>query len=60
MTDRINNEFSHLEGLFERSMIPIDIPEMKKTADFILRKIREKDNDQYEALLISIGEAITV
>jgi wobble nucleotide-excising tRNase len=59
MTDRINNEFSHLEGLFERSMIPIDIPEMKKTADFILRKINEKDNDQYEALLISIGVEIT-
>lgn len=55
MTDRINNEFSHLEGLFERSMIPIDIPEMKKTATFILDKIREKDNEQYEALLISIG-----
>lgn len=60
MTDRINNEFSHLEGLFERSMIPIDIPEMKKTATFILNKIKEKDNDQYEALLISIGVAITV
>lgn len=60
MTDRINNEFSHLEGLFERSMIPIDIPEMKKTADFILRKIKEKDNDQYEALLISIGIEITI
>lgn len=60
MTDRINNEFSHLEGLFERSMIPIDIPEMKKTADFILTKIREKDNDQYEALLISIGVETTV
>lgn len=59
MTDRINNEFSHLEGLFERSMIPIDIPEMKKTADFILKKIRDKDNDQYEALLISIGVEIT-
>lgn len=60
MTDRINNEFSHLEGLFERSMIPIDIPEMKKTANFILKKIREKDNDQYEALLISIGEETPV
>jgi len=38
MTDRINNELSHLEGLFERSMMPIDIPEMKKTAKFILGK----------------------
>jgi wobble nucleotide-excising tRNase len=55
MTDRINNEFSHLEGLFERSMIPIDIPEMKSTALFILNKIKEKDNEQYEALLLSIG-----
>ncbi len=55
MTDRINNEFSHLEGLFERSMIPIDIPEMKKLAKYILDKIRENDNDQYDALLLSIG-----
>lgn len=55
MTDRINNEFSHLEGLFERSMTPIDIPEMKKTAKFILDKIKEKDNEQYDALLLSIG-----
>lgn len=59
MTDRINNEFSHLEGLFERSMTPIDIPEMKKTAQFILDKIKEKDNEQYEALLLSIGVEIT-
>lgn len=58
MTDRINNELSHLEGLFERSMIPIDAPEMKKTATFILNKIKEKDNEQYEALLLSIGVEI--
>lgn len=55
MTDRINNEFSHLEGLFERSMMPIDVPEMKKTSKFILDKIKEKDNEQYDALLMSIG-----
>lgn len=58
MTDRINNEFSHLEGLFERSMTPIDVPEMKKTATFILEKIKEKDNEQYEALLMSVGVEI--
>lgn len=58
MTDRINNEFSHLEGLFERSMTPIDIPEMKKTARFILDKIKDKDIEQYEALLLSIGVEI--
>lgn len=55
MTDRIINEFSHLEGIFERSMTPIDIPEMRKTARFILNKIEENDTEQYEALLESIG-----
>lgn len=58
MTDRINNEFSHLEGLFERSMMPIDVPEMKKTSKFILDRIKEKDNEQYDALLMSIGVEI--
>ncbi|MDO3386039.1 AAA family ATPase [Gilvimarinus sp. SDUM040013] len=55
LTDRINNEFSHLEGVFERSVLPVDVPEMKTTANFILRKIQEKDPDQYSALLQSIG-----
>ncbi|EJG0039864.1 AAA family ATPase [Vibrio parahaemolyticus] len=55
LTDRINNEYSHLEGVFERSVSPIDVPEMKTTASFILRKIEEKDPDQYSALLQSIG-----
>jgi wobble nucleotide-excising tRNase len=54
LTDRINNEFSHLAGVFERSVLPIDVPEMKTTARFILRKIEEKDPDQYSALLQSI------
>lgn len=58
LTERINNEFSHLEALFEKGMTPIDIPEMKKTATFILDKIKEKDNEQYEALLQSIGVEI--
>jgi hypothetical protein len=31
---------------------------MKKTAKFILDKIKEKDNEQYEALLLSIGVEI--
>lgn len=55
MTDRINNELSHLDGLFERGMTPIDIPEMKKTASFILDRIKDNDIDQYNSLLSSIG-----
>lgn len=60
LADRINNEFSHLEALFEKGMTPIDVPEMKKTATFILDKIKEKDNEQYEALLESIGARIKI
>ena len=55
MTDRINNEYSHLEGVFERSMTPVDVPEMKKIAAFVLEKIKEKDADQFGCLLKSIG-----
>lgn len=55
MTERISNEYSHLEGIFERSMVPVDVPEMKKVAAFVLDKIKEKDLDQYDALLKSIG-----
>ena len=56
LIDRISNEYSHLEGIFERSIIPIDVPEMKTTATFILDTIKAKDNAQYTALLESIGE----
>jgi wobble nucleotide-excising tRNase len=55
LTDRINNEYSHL-AVFERSLMPIDVPEMNTAAEFILKKIKEKDIDQYNALLQSIGE----
>ena len=55
LTDRVSNEFSHLVGVFERSVLPLDVPEMKTTANYILQKIKEKDLDQYNALLQSIG-----
>ena len=57
LADRIDNEYSHLEGLFERSMRPIDVPEMRTMAQYILKKIEEKDKEQYDALLKSIGES---
>ncbi|MFZ5960545.1 AAA family ATPase [Pseudomonas knackmussii] len=55
LTERINNEFSHLAGVFERSINPVDIPEMRSSAQFILNTIRTRDVDQYNALLASIG-----
>lgn len=58
LVDRINNEYSHLYGVFERGITPIEIPEMKKAAKFILDKLYENDKEQYNSLLESIGEPI--
>lgn len=56
LIERITNEYSHLTGVLERSITPVEIPEMKTSAQFILNKIKEKDPDQYSALLESIGD----
>lgn len=56
LTERLSNEYSHLAGVFERSIVPIDVPEMKKTARFILDKMKQKDPEQYNALLESIDK----
>lgn len=57
LTDRINNEYSHLCGVFERGATPVEVPEMKKTADLIINKLKG-DRDQYESLLKSINVEI--
>ena len=53
-TDRVNNEYSHLCGVFERGASPIEVPEMKTVAQQIISKVKD-DADQYSALLQSIG-----
>ncbi len=50
-----DNEFSHSAGVFERSVLPIDVPEMKTTANFILRKIKGKDLISIRPYFQSIG-----
>tara|TARA_R110002051_G_scaffold81751_1_gene145903 strand:- start:50373 stop:51512 length:1140 start_codon:yes stop_codon:yes gene_type:complete len=54
-TDRINNEYSHLSGTFERGEAVVEVPEMNTAAKLIIERIKTLDNDQYEALLNSIG-----
>lgn len=54
LTDRINNEYSHMAGVFERGSTPVEVPEMKTAAICILQKIKEKDPEQYSSLLKSI------
>jgi wobble nucleotide-excising tRNase len=56
LTNRVSNELSHLEKIFDRSMRPIEIPEIPSVANFVLDKMYEKDKDQFNALLQSIGE----
>lgn len=50
---QINNEFSHL-GESARSMRPIDVPDISSVANLVLKKMHEKDKDQFDALLKSI------
>ncbi|MDR0605487.1 MAG: AAA family ATPase [Bacteroidales bacterium] len=54
--NRLNNEYSHMAGVFERGGIPVDVPEIKKVAKRIIDKIKEADKDQFDALLRSINE----
>ncbi|MBU2929742.1 AAA family ATPase [Winogradskyella psychrotolerans] len=54
VANRLNNELSHLESIFDRSMRPIEVPEIPKLARYVLNRIKEKDIEQFEALLKSI------
>ena len=57
LINRINNEYSHMCGVIERGSRQVEIPEMQKVAKKIIQKLKEKDSDQYSALLRSIGES---
>ncbi len=57
-TNRIAHEYSHLEELFDRSMTPVDIAEMKRVADYVLDNIERNDQEQFKALLQSIGVTV--
>ena len=56
LTNRVGNELSHLEKIFDRSMRPIEIPEIPAVVNFVLDKMFKKDKEQFNALLQSIGE----
>ncbi len=54
LSERINNEYSHLSGTIERGSMPIEVPEMVTAAKYIISKLRA-EKDQFAALLNSIG-----
>ena len=55
VANRTSNEYSHLEEIFDRSMKPIDVPEIPRLAKYVLQKIEEQDKEQYSALVASIS-----
>lgn len=56
LTDRINNEYSHLSGVFERGATPIEVPEMQTAARQIIDRLKQ-DNEQFSSLMRSVGES---
>jgi wobble nucleotide-excising tRNase len=54
LTDRINNEYSHMAGVFERGSTLLVQPEMQLCAKLICDRLSQ-NRDQYQALLRSIG-----
>ena len=53
LVQRIINEFSHLAEMFDRSVQPIDHAEISRLAKFVLKKLKDKDPEQYEYLVES-------
>lgn len=54
LVDRVNNEYSHMAGVFERGSTPVVQPEMQSCAQFICNRL-SRNADQYRSLLRSIG-----
>jgi len=54
LINRIINENSHLTQL-DRGWKPMDVNEIEDCAKLVIDKIKEKDPDQFEALVASLG-----
>ena len=55
LSERINNEYSHLKENVSRGFTIVDVPEMNNVAELIITAIKDNDEEQYNALLNSIG-----
>lgn len=51
--DRIVNEYSHAEEIFDRTMRPISSQEMIEVSKFILERLGLNDEVQFNALVQS-------
>ena len=55
LVQRIVNEFSHLSGKFDRSVEPIDHAEIARLAQFVLKKLKANDKEQFDCLTESVN-----
>jgi len=55
LIDQLHHEYSHADGSFERSLLPLDIAEMRQSAQFVLETMQRKDAEQYDALVAAIA-----
>lgn len=55
IVNRVVNEFSHLENHIDRGSEPIESTHHIAVAKAIINRIEEKDKEQYNALLESVG-----
>ena len=55
LLNRLNNEYSHMCGVFERGEKIVDVPEILKVAKAIVKRIEIKDHEQYQSLINGIS-----
>ncbi|ETD23013.1 AAA family ATPase [Helicobacter macacae] len=55
--NRIINELSHLEETTIRATVPLDLQEIQRVAQCVIKTIKAKDKEQFNALLESIGKS---
>jgi wobble nucleotide-excising tRNase len=55
LVNRLTNEYSHLGGVIDRGVQPVDCDEISKVAEHVLRKMKHDDNVQFADLLSAVG-----
>jgi hypothetical protein len=57
LVNRLTNEYSHLGGVIDRGIQPVDCDEISKVAEHVLKKMKFDDGVQFADLLSAVGRA---
>jgi wobble nucleotide-excising tRNase len=55
LVNRLTNEYSHLGGVIDRGVQPVDCEEISKVAAYVLKKMKSNDAVQFADLLSAVG-----